>query len=139
MHALLRYLYATGSFVTAPAPHALSGAQLARDLEAEQHGAPAGSAQAVAHAQALERDDQLDVGALTLPPLLASLPLFDLSGASVPLPDTLPYRHLLLHAAHGAGDETQTDKETGCPWPAMHPRLASAFQVPLTPAQPQHS
>lgn len=125
--------------MTAPAPHALDGAQLARDLESEQHGAPAGSAQAKVHAQALERDDLLDVGALTLPPLLAALPLFDVSGASVPLPDTLPYRHLLLHAAHGAGDEAQTDRETACPWPAIHPLLAGAFQVALDPAHPPRS
>jgi hypothetical protein len=207
MAALLRYVFATGSFVTAPAVAALDPAdpkgraRLARDMEPavgddwalllhEQHEAEqtaAGWAQkhelqqdeqdADAHADAvagadavaepdtegalrpvgasLAADDALDVRELVLPAALAHVPLLDLSGASVPLPDTLPYRALLLRAAYASEtsatttpsqDQQPTTAAAGaapstpsitwsttarCPWPAMHPKLASTFFVKL--------
>jgi hypothetical protein len=207
MASLLRYVFATGSFVTAPAVAALDladpkgRARLARDMEPtvgdhwalllhEQHEAEqtaAGWAQqhelqqdeqdADAHADAvagadavaepdtegalrpvtasLAADDALDVRELVLPVALAHVPLLDLSGASVPLPDTLPYRALLLRAAYASetsatATSSQNQQPTTaaagavpstpsfawpttarCPWPAMHPKLASTFFVKL--------
>ena len=143
MTALLRYLFETGSFVTAPAPHAMGLARIAREISsaAEEDDTFTPSEASI---QERERqsaaDAAFDASTLFLPPALGALPLFDLSGASVSLPDTLAYRHHILKAAHGFGEYAATDTGSGgstppvdpyvgCPWPAMHPKLESTFYV----------
>ena len=95
MAALLRYVFETGSFVTAPN---VGGGNKAARLAAV---VASGGDDTTSDVRGL--DEQIDTARLFFPPTLSAMPLFDLTGASVPLPDTLMYRHLVLKAAYGAG------------------------------------